>query len=436
MHILKNCISLLTFLMLLQSSVVYANGYHFLHQSAEGFGSAYAANGTAINDISAMFSNPASITRFDGARLSTGVALDFPRSEFTNVAATSYTGARVTGNPASPAQPIDTAFGAATYATYQLNDDVYLGLSLNAPFAYVSEYPETAASRYQATMTELFAYNVNGVVAYKVNKQLSIAASINLQYYDSVLNTQLPTTPDTPSSLTDVGSQIKAGDLGYGFSLGAEYQLNQQTRLGISYRSKINHSFKGDVKFVGEADNLSTLQDALSLSSLSGKANFDISTPSMLQVGVLHKITDKVELYGNANLFGWSAFKDTQIEFNNGFPDVIVDNGWDDSWWLALGAGYQYSEKLKLRTGVAYDWSPTPSNTVSPRAPNDDRMYAALGLSYVMSKKWKFDAGYLFILFEEAEVRLAGGNNAPRGDLSGDLNLYANVFMFQINRTL
>ena len=58
-----------------------ANGYEFLHQSAEGLGSAYATNGTAINDISAMFSNPASIIRFDGIRASGNFTLDLPRSE-------------------------------------------------------------------------------------------------------------------------------------------------------------------------------------------------------------------------------------------------------------------------------------------------------------------------------------------------------------------
>ncbi len=47
-------------------SAVLANGYQDLHQSAQGLGTAYAVNGAGIIDISAMFSNPASLTRFKG----------------------------------------------------------------------------------------------------------------------------------------------------------------------------------------------------------------------------------------------------------------------------------------------------------------------------------------------------------------------------------
>ena len=414
-----------------------ANGYHFLHQSAEGFGTAYATNGTAINDISAMFSNIASITRFDGTHLSTGAAFDFPRSNLTDVTATvTGTGNPVTGLPAEPSQPIDTAVGAATYLTHQFNDDVYLGLSFTAPFAYVSEYPDTAASRYVATLTKLYAYNLNPVVAWKMNDQLSLAAGLNVQLYQNDVNTMVPTNVVTPDPSTDVESRISGSDTAIGFTLGLEYQATERTRIGISYRSEISHEFNGDLDFEGTQNNLdSLLTEVPTLTALSGKANFDIDTPSMLQIGIIHKPENSNwEFYGNANLTGWSAFKDTHITFSNGFPDVIVDNDWDDSWFLGLGLGYQYSEKLKLRAGIAYDWSPTPAAAASPRAPNNDRMYSSLGASYMPNDEWKIDFGYMYLKFQEVHINLAGGNNVPRGTLKADMDLYANVFMFQLNR--
>jgi long-chain fatty acid transport protein len=412
-----------------------ANGYHFLHQSAEGFGTAYAANGTAINDISAMFSNPASITRFDGFNLSTSATLDFPRSNLTNVSATAaFTGAPISGVPASPSQPIDTAEGAATYASYQLNDKIHFGVSFTAPYAYVSEYPRAAASRYTATLTKLFAYNLNPVVAWKVDEKLSLAVGLNLQIYHNDLNTMVPTDYNNPSPQSDVETKIEATEVSYGFTLGMEYQFSADTRIGASYRSKIDHDFDGDLKIVGQLNNLDALRlEIPALTSMSGSADFSITTPSMLQFGLLHKLSEKWELYGNANLTGWHAFKDTHITFSNGFPDVTVDNDWDDSWYVALGAGYQWSDKIKLRAGFAYDWSPTPEPAVSPRAPNNDRLYGAFGMSYQMDEAWKFDFGYMYILFREAHIRLADGNNTPRGTLNGDLDLYANVFTFQLN---
>jgi len=153
----------------------------------------------------------------------------------------------------------------------------------------------------------------------------------------------------------------------------------------------------------------------------------------MLQFGLLHKLNETYELYANANLSGWSAFKDTHITYDNGLPETVVDNDWSDSWYFAVGMGYQYSEKVKLRTGMAYDWTPTPSAAVSPRAPNNDRYNIGLGASYQYSPATKIDFGYQYIKFTEVTIALAGGNNVPRGTLNGKINLYANVFMLQMN---
>ena len=128
---------------------------------------------------------------------------------------------------------------------------------------------------------------------------------------------------------------------------------------------------------------------------------------------------------------GWSAFEDTRINYDNGLAETIVDNDWNDSWFAALGFGYQFSDTIKLRTGAAYDWTPTPADVVGPRAPNNDRWNVGLGLSYQRSEDWKIDFGCQFIKFTEVTIALAGGNNIPRGTLDGNLNLYANIFMTQ-----
>lgn len=344
-----SCLALISF----THTGAMANGYEFLHQSAEGLGSAYAANGTAINDISAMFSNPASIIRFDGMRASANFTLDLPRSRMTNASATSpySNGAvNVSGHPSEPTQFIDTAVGAATYMTYQVKPDLVLGLALNAPFAYVSDYADTAVSRYTATNTELQALNISPTFAYRVNEKFAIGGSINVQYYQAALGTMIATSVTDPDIDTDVLSLIEGSDLAYGFSIGFEYQASDSTRFGASYRSKISHKFNGEIDITGTDANLAALSElAPTLTSFTGEADFDIDTPFMLQLGLLHKLDEKVEFYANANLSGWKAFKDTHITYDNGLPETIVDNGWNNSWYLATGLGYQFSDKIKIR---------------------------------------------------------------------------------------
>lgn len=414
-----------------------ANGYEFLHQSAEGLGTAYATNGTAGNDISTLYSNPASIVRFDGTRISSGFVLDFPRSTMDNASATgpySNGTVAVSGSPTNPSQFIDTAFGGGAYMTYQLREGLVLGIALNAPFAYTSDYGETAVTRYTATKTTLQATNFSPSIAYRVNDKLSVGGSINFQYYQATLATMVATSVANPQINTDVKSNIEGADLGIGYSIGFEYQASPKTRFGASYRAAIKHQFDGTIKITGAGANLLALSVlAPTLTSNNGSAKFEIATPFLLQLGMLHKLNEKVELYANAKLTGWSGFKDTHIVYDNGLPDTIVDNGWSNSWFTALGMGYQYSDKIKLRTGAAYDWSPTPAGTVSPRAPNNDRMYAGVGLSYQYNDDLKLDFGYQFIKFKEVTIALADGNNIPRGTLDAKVNLYANVFMSQVN---
>ena len=419
------------------SKQAMANGYEFLHQSAEGLGTAYATNGTAGNDISTLYSNPASIVRFDGTRISSSLVLDFPRSTMDQASATgpySNGTVNVSGFPTKPTQFIDTAFGGGAYFTHQLKSDLVFGVAINAPFAYTSDYGETAVTRYTATETSLQATNFSPSLAYQVSDKLSVGGSINFQYYQATLGTMVATSVANPQISTDVKSNIEGADLGVGYSIGFEYQLSPQTRFGASYRAGIKHQFDGTIHITGTAANLTALSlVAPSLTSNSGSAKFEIATPFLLQLGLLHQLDEKVELYANAKLTGWSGFKDTHIVYDNGLPDTVVDNGWNNSWFTALGMGYQYSDKVKLRTGAAYDWSPTPADTVSPRAPNNDRMYAGVGLSYQYSKDLKLDFGYQYIKFKEVTIALAGGNNVPRGTLDAKVNLYANVFMGQIN---
>lgn len=422
-------------------SLAFANGYHFLHQSAEGLGSAYSTNGTASNDISAMFSNPASISRFDGTRVSGGFVVDLPRSTLYNATATApYTSGSidVEGYPESPNQPIDTAYGAATYFTHEYKPGLVFGLAFGAPYAYVSDYPDTAVSRYTATKTDLTALNLSPSVAYQLNNKWAIGASINFQYYSAIIGTMVATSLTDPNVTTDVESTIDASDFAIGFSLGFVYQATESTRIGLSYRSAIDHSFNGSVKLEGSDENYAALLSLASgfgttISSPNGNASFDISTPFMLQLGLLHKLNDKVELYANANRFGWSSFKDTHITYDNGLAETVVDNGWNDSWFVALGMGYQYNEQWKFRFGGAYDWTPTPANTVSPRAPNNDRWNIGTGFTYQYNANWKIDFGYQYIKFTKVTIALAGGNNVSRGTLNANLDLHADIFMSQVN---
>jgi long-chain fatty acid transport protein len=422
-----------------------ANGYQDLHQSAQGLGTAYAVNGTGITDISAMFSNPASLTRFQGSWFVAGTSLILPRDSFDNLTGTApVSGVPLTGTPVEPKQFLDTTVGGSAFYSRQLSDKAFFGLALTVPWATTSEYPETAVSRYTAVDTDLKAYTVNPVIAYKINNAFSVAAGPVAQFYTTDFSTMVDATGGVaPAPITDVKSRIKGNDLSLGFIVGAEYQFTPSTRFGLSYRSAIVHEFDGKLTMGSSNPAAFPLLAAnlfaatgITLTGPTGSASYKINTPSITTLGVAHQVDDRLELYGSAALIGWSRFKDTILSYGNNLPTTIVDNDWNDSWYLAVGGSYWASKTLQLRTGIAYDWTPTPDNVRNPRAPNGDRIYAGVGFTYKPNDKWKLDLAYNHCFFADAPINLAGGNNIPRGTLSGISKIDADILMAQVTFNL
>ena len=94
---------------------------------------------------------------------------------------------------------------------------------------------------------------------------------------------------------------------------------------------------------------------------------------------------------------------------------------WEDSWFFALGATWKPLDTLTLRTGVAYDQSPVPGRTRTPRIPDEDRYWLALGASWQPTAWLGLDAGYTHIFVEDSSVDLsAEGDNQARGSLSAE----------------
>lgn len=425
---------------LLCGGVALANGYQDLHQSAQGLSTAYATNGAGGSDVSAIFSNPASLTRFPGSWSAMATSLILPRDTFENLSATPgfNPGLQVTGTPAVPGQFLNTSVGAASYYTRQLQPDLFFGVMFNAPWATKSKYPDSGAQRYVATKTALTAYNLNPILAYKVSDKLSIGGGPNFQLYTADFSTMVDGSGGVhPAIATDLESRIKANSLAVGFNVGLEYQMTPATRIGLSYRSAIVHKFNGDSTLTTPNPQvLNAVVAALNLSGPDGKASFKINTPSIGTIAVAHQATDNLELYGSAMHIGWSRFRSTTVNYANGFPQTIVDNDWNNSWYIAAGAGYKFSPDLTVRTGIAYDWTPTPLKVRNPRAPNANRIYAGVGFSYQINPAVKFDLSYAHCFFDDAPIALAGGNNIPRGTLNGNIKIDANIVMAQFTFNL
>jgi long-chain fatty acid transport protein len=93
------------------------------------------------------------------------------------------------------------------------------------------------------------------------------------------------------------------------------------------------------------------------------------------------------------------------------------------------------SEKWKLRLGTAYDKAPVQDDFRTPRLPDNDRVWAAAGAEWMVSKKARLDVGYAHLFIGEASSDLpnqATSTSTPVGALRGNYSAKVDILGAQL----
>ncbi|MGL6069921.1 OmpP1/FadL family transporter, partial [Craterilacuibacter sp.] len=219
----------------------------------------------------------------------------------------------------------------------------------------------------------------NPSLAYQLDDKWSIGGGVSAQYTKANLK---------KGPIPGVSAEIEADSWDYGYNLGLMYQFDAYSRVGLSYRSKIQHETEGDF----------TLEIPLAGVNEVTTGTTNVTTPESILLSGYHRIDPKLALTGSLRWSNWSRFDVLDIK-SNGTTASTINNNWKASWFASLGADYNYSDKLTLRGGVAYETSPVPSAEMrNPLIPDTDRVWLSLGGSYKVDKNMTLDAGYTYLM--------------------------------------
>lgn len=422
------------------SPIALGAGFALKEQSGTALGNAFAGASSAAEDPSYMFFNPATVGRMDGVQGVVTSAYISPTSELKDA---EY------NQPLNPAGSVvmgstslndigDDALVPAIYATAQVHDQIRLGLGVNVPYGLSTSHDDDWVGRYHAIDSEVFSLNFNPVVAYNPVPEVSVAAGLQIQYLEADLSNAIDfATIATgagagpfPAGALDGKGEVDGDDIAYGFTLGLLAEPIDGTKIGVGYRSKIDHTLNGDADFdVPQA--LAGTPVGLTFQDTSATAS--VETPAMLNLGISQDVGDKLTLMLEGQWTQWSSFDELRIQFDNTVPDSITEEDWDDQWFVAVGATYRPTPAWALRFGTAYDQKPLDTNRRTPRIPDNDRFWLAFGVDYNPNEWLSFNAGYTHLFVQDADVRLRAEDpgNAARGDL--DAEYEANVDIFALS---
>jgi long-chain fatty acid transport protein len=389
-----------------------AASFFVQEQSVSGQGRSFAGSVAAAEDASTVWSNPAGMAFLPAPEVQFGVSALIPDSKITDDGSTiDYPGlGRFIPNlPPRPVggskgdNPYDTTFVPYNYiaAPVGAGGDLWLGLGITAPFGLAGEYHDDWFGRYDSTKSELRVFNISPVIAYRVNDWLSVGGGIDISYAEATLESSVP-NPIGVLGLPDGKLKIKGDSLAVGFNLGVLAQPGPGTRIGVHFRSGIDHDLDGTGKLSGVTLPPNPLLPRSLDFSTDGTA--ELHLPPQASVGIRQRITPDITLLGSVTWYGWSSFEEIRVLRADGGDDLATAQSYHDTVAFAIGGEYQATDDLTLRTGFQYDPTPTRNGFRSSRTPDGDRYWLSAGLSYDVTETMTVDFAYSHVFIDSANI--------------------------------
>lgn len=402
-----SCVSV--FSLLASVSGAHAGAFGLREQSAVGQGNAFAGAAAGAAGLGSMFWNPATITQFKGGQVELVGSGIFPQSSLTTQAGSSplYLSPAFTQSSGDIGQD---AFLPAGYASYQINDQIWLGVSMNTPFGLTTKANTTWPGRSYGATTRVLSTDITPTIGYKINDMFSVAAGLQMMHFKTKY-TSAVAAASAPQTWSVVG--LQGDSWGVGYTLGVTVIPLAGTEIGIGYRSAVQQNLSGALQGLGGAAIKST-----------------VMLPESINVGLRQRVTNDFTALVGFEWTNWSRLKqpaviNQQTGTNAAIPFIPLH--YNDGWYVSVGGEYRINPAWMVRAGIGFESSPIDTQNRSPRLPDSDRWWFAVGAGYQYSETLFFDVGYTFILPTGGDVAMNssnGGYNPRLAPLAN--NLYAN----------
>ena len=377
------------------SSAAVAGGFMLTEQSVAGLGRAYAGAGIVGDDLSAVWYNPAGMSLLSGTAVQMGAVvadLDLP--------VTTESGEKENGRKHGVPVP-------NMYIVHQIKDDMWFGFGITVPYGMATEYNPDWKLSDKGMNAEVKTFDFNPNIAVKLTDTLSFGAGVSLQY----VTAQFESTKTTNAGQMRV--RLNADGWAWGGNLGFMWQPTETVRVGLAYRSQVNHKADGYLKSEVSSSTLSG-----SFKSNDGHA--EMSGPHTITLTGTWKATDALRLSGLARWANWSSFDKLPISgdslkkatyaaaldltHNSQWANALSSNKtapeyhWKDSWLFTVGADYDINDEFTVRGGVGYEISPVDDDKYrSATIPDTDRLWLSLGATWRVNKQLQGDFGIAYL---------------------------------------
>ena len=451
-------------------------------QNASGLGHAYAGGAAAAEDVSTIFYNPAGLVRLQSTQAVLAANVICLSAKFNNSASQPAALQPLGGNGGDAG---DCNVVPNFYLGVPFTDKWSFGIGVNVPFGLKTNYDSGWIGRFQALESKVETINVNPVLSWEPTKNLTVGAGFSWQRLKATLTSQFnyaglfaqgvgqavaaglvpaaaaPTLTASGAGL-ETNVNVNGDDSSWGWNAGVLWQFSDQTRVGAAYRSTVKYTVGGTANFSNPtAASLGPLPPPLQPAgativqgtssaicgglaapkppnadgSCSDNVSLAIKLPDTANVSIFHQFNNKWDLMADLQWTGWHSIQSLTVVRSTGEVLTSYPENFRNTWRVSAGANYRYSDQWMFRGGVAYDQSPVNDTDRTPRLPDNDRTWLAMGVQYKFNPQWSMDLAYAYIWVKSPSINQNAGSTPSFGLINGSYSSNVNIVGLQITYT-
>lgn len=375
---------------LMATSGAWAAGFQLNEFGAAAQGRANAGEPAMTDTAAALARNSAVMNSFDKASIS--IAYHYINPEVDVKGKQMQTGIDAGKKDIAPSASVPSF-----HYIQPINEWVAVGLSLNSYFGLSTKYGDSYQGSEFANETSIKTYYLTPHVSFKVTDSLSLGLGVSYIYGEGVIkntasaSTQIvaagaPTPVNIPAGTTLLDLDGDGDAVGY--TLGLLWHADEYTRIGFSYRSKVDLKLDGKVQ----------------MGALSSKGKLTLNLPDVYELGVAHDFGDRFTAMAGLQKTGWHTFRELKGDIKGVGKTQFKEEKWRDAYRLSVGGEWHVIDMLTLRAGVGYDESPVESEYRSLSIPDANRKWFTLGASTYFAEAGSLDLAVSYLKGGKVDV--------------------------------
>jgi len=404
------------------SAMSFANGLNLnsLGTRALAMGGAFVG---LADDFSAIFWNPAGLANFKNKTVGVYGTDIIPSGSYALTVPGSI--GQYLGLGTADAKVIDTKtvskayLGGMAVYIHPISENLVAAIGAYTPSGLGANWDGSKLAFISGNRTDIEWSSKVGLLtiapslAYKINDQLSVGASLNINYGMFDLAMYAGKADINAQVLQFDMGQYKESETGWGLgaTIGVQFKPSQMFSLGATFRTA------STIKFSGSA-SISNLP-LLGFNRASDMKR-ELTWPMWLAGGAAFKPMDDLTITADLQWTQWSKIKTIDTTYSDAIWTVLMAAShknemamyWQDALQIRFGAEYKLTKDLAVRGGYYIDPSPAPDRTMNILLPNYDFNALTFGLGY-STGGLQIDVGLEYLMGKDRTIDFAKTFNHP-----------------------